>query len=101
MTADQIKEITATPLWGIGTELDDIHAQLHQVRNMLYIYEEHIEGEFDFLKRCNDGYVQHFLKRYDMLRSVMEVMQLHLNGAIESMRLQIDAVYDADRKARA
>lgn len=101
MTNDQIKEATATSLWDIGTELDDIHVQLHQVRNMLYIYEEHIENEFDFLKRCDDGYVRRFLKRYDMLRSVMEVMQLHINEAIESMRAQIDAVYEANRKARA
>ena len=94
------KETAATSLWNIGAELDDIHFQFHQIRNMLYIFDEHLDGELDFLKRCDDGYVQHFIERYDMLRSVMEVMQLRINDTIDAMRVQIDAVYEADRKAR-
>lgn len=94
------KEAAATCLWDIGAELDDIHVQFHQVRNMLYVYDEHLEGELDFMKKCDAGYVQHFIKRYDVLRSVMEVMQLRINDAIDAMRVQIDAVYEADRKAR-
>jgi len=89
-----------TSLWNIGLELDDIHAQLHQVRNMLYVYDEHLEGELDFLKKHDDGLTRHFVDRYDLIRSVMEVMQLRINDAIDAMRVQIDAVYEADRKAR-
>lgn len=102
MTAIPIKETTAgTRLWDIGAELDGIYVQFHQVRNMLYIFDEHIEDDLNFLKRCNDGYVQHFIKRYDMLRSVMEIMQLQINEAINAMRVQINAVYEQDRKARS
>ena len=95
------KETAATCLWSIGTELDDIHFQFHQIRNMLYIFDEHLEGELDFMKQCDDSYVQHFIKRYDMLRSVMDVMQLRINDAIDAMQVQIDAVYEADGKARS
>lgn len=101
MTANQNKEATATvTLWDIGSELDDVHVQIHQVRNMLYIFDEHLERELDFIKQCNSGHVEYFLKRYDMLRSVMEVMMLRINGALDSMRVQIDAVYEADRNTR-
>lgn len=88
----------ATCLWDIGAELDDIYVQIQQVRNMLYFFDEHLDGELDFMKEYNDGYVKYFIKRYDMLHSVMEVMQLHINDAIDAMRVQIDAVYEADRK---
>ena len=83
---------TATCLWDIGADLDGIHVQFHQVRNMLYVFDEHLENELAFLKKCDDGYVRHFIDRYDMLRSVMEVMQLRIDDAIDAMRVQIDAV---------
>ena len=87
-----------TCLWDIGAELDDIYVQIQQVRNMLYIFDEHLDGELDFMKEHTAGYAKYFIKRYDMLHSVMEVMQLHINDAIDAMRVQIDAVYEADRK---
>ena len=99
MTATK-EAAAATCLWDIGTELDDIHVQLHQVRNMLYVYDERLEGDLDFMKKCDVGCVQHFIKRYDMLRSVMEVMQFRINNAIDAMQVQINALYEADRKAR-
>lgn len=92
---------TVTCLWNIGAELDDIHVQLYQVRNMLYIFDENLESELDFMKQSNDGYVHNFLKRYDLLRSLMEVMQLRITESLDDMRVQIDAVYEADMKARS
>ena len=102
MTTDQHKktDAAATCLWDIGMRLDDIYVQFHQVRNMLYVYDEVIEGDLDFMKLSDDCYAKHFLDRYDKLRSVMEVMQISINEAIDAMRAQIDAVYEADRKAR-
>lgn len=102
MTASQIEAAaaTATCLWDIATELDNIHVQLHQVCNMLYVYDEHLEGELDFLKKHDDGPIQYFVNRYDLIRSVMEVMQLRINDAIDAMQVQIDALYEADKKAR-
>lgn len=99
MTATK-EAAAATCLWDIAAELDDIHVQFHQVRNMLYVYDEHLEGELDFLKKHDDGLTQHFVNRYDIIRSVMEVMQLRINDAIDAMQVQINALYEADRKAR-
>lgn len=100
MTATKEAAATATCLWDIGSELDDIHEQFHQVQNMLYVYNEHLDGELDYMKKIDNGLIQHFIKRYDMLHSVMEVMQLRINDAIDAMQVQIDAIYEADRKAR-
>jgi len=100
-TTQTTRRATATvTLFDIGSELEDIHVQLHQVRNMLYIFNEHLESELDFIKQCNAGFVEHFLNRYDVLRSLMEVMMLNINGALGDMRVQIDAVYEADSSAR-
>lgn len=91
---------TSRTLFDIADELEHIHVAFHQVENMLSVYDEHLEGELDFMKKCDNGYVQHFIKRYDMLHSVVEIMQLRINDAIDAMQVQIDAVYEADRKAR-
>lgn len=100
MTATKEAATTATCLWDIGAELDGIHVQFLQVRNMLYIFDEHLDREIDFMKEFNNGYVQYFLERYDMLRSVMDVMQIRITEAIDDMRVQIDAVYEEGRKAK-
>ena len=98
MTTNRTGE--AATLFDICTELENTHVALYQINNMLRIFDEHIEDEIDFLKRNSDGYTQHFVSRYDMLRSLMEVMQINLNGAIEEMRQQIDLAYEVDRKAK-
>lgn len=102
MTASQIKGATATPetLFDIAVNLEHIHVEFHRVENMLSVYDERIESDIEFLGGIKDGYVQHFISRYDALRSVMEVMQTNLCAAVNEMRSQIDAIYEADRKAR-
>lgn len=102
MTTSQIKDSPTgtTSLWDIGADLDDIHVQLEHVRNLLYVFDENMESELDFMKQSNDVFVKHFLVRYDMLHSVMEVLRVHLSEAIDTMRPQIDAVYGADLKGK-
>lgn len=101
MSKDPFLELTGTTsLWSIGADLDDTHVQLEHVRDLLYVFDENMESELNFMKQSNDVYVKHFLARYDTLHSVMDVLRIHLSDAIDAMRLQIDAVYEADRKNR-
>ena len=99
LTASQIELAGATSLWDIGDALDYIQVNLNQVSNMLEIFDEQIEGDLGYLKKTNDVYAEMFVLRYDMLRSLLEVMKVNLHGAIEELRQQINAVYEADRKA--
>ena len=88
-------------LWNIASELDDVSAGLHQIDNLLHVYEEHIENEIEFLKEHDTtGTARYFVDRYDMLRSLMEVIQLHVYGAADLLQKQIDAIYAADKKMR-
>ena len=98
MTTSQAETKTAT-IWDIASDLEGTHVHLHQIRNMLIIYDEHLESDLDFLKN-NNKTAAHFVDRYDLLRSMMEVMQSGLNSAVNEMEAQINALYDADRKAR-
>lgn len=91
----------ATPtLFDIASNLEHIHVEFHRVENMLYVYDERIESDIEFLNERKDGYAKYISSRYDQLRSVMEVMQINLCAAISEMRSQIDAIYEADRIAR-
>lgn len=90
---------TANTLWEIGTNLDDVHAQLGQIIDTLRIFEEKVDGDLDFLKGCNDR-AKWFVERYNMTRSLMSVAQLYMINTLQEMRTQIDAIYEISRKAR-
>ena len=97
MTA--IKEKAPT-LWDIGVELDDIHTQLEQIVDTLCIFNEQVDGDLGFLKQ-HDSCGQWFAERYEMARSLMSIAQLHMINTLAEMSTQIDAIYDANKKARS
>lgn len=89
------KPESATDLWNTIAELEGIHVRCHQVRNMLTIYDEHLEREMSYVENsCRMG--AHIAGRYDLLRSMMEVMQDHLSSAIAEMQDHINTLYDID-----
>ena len=86
-------------LWNIGAALDDVNVGLHQIRNLLQIYDEHIEDELEFIrKHGGNGVSTYFVDRYDLLRSLLEIIQLHAHNTAESLQKQIDAIYAASRE---
>lgn len=88
----------ALSLWDIGAALDDIHVQFHQVQHLLKIYDEHIEDDLKLIhNHAADGGARYFVDRYDILRSLLEIIQLHTIRAAKELRSQIDAIYEASR----
>ena len=85
-------------LWNIGTEFDEIHTQLNHILNMINVFEEQLDGEVDFLKKSDDGFAYHFVQRYDMIQSMLFIIQTYTYDTLRDMRIQIDAVYEADKK---
>ena len=53
----------------------DAAAHAERVRNMLQIFEEHIESEVSFLEKSDNEYAKYFASRYDLLRSQMDMIQ--------------------------
>ena len=80
-------------LWNIVTNLEDVSVGLHQLRNLLQIYDERIEAELEFVgKHPGSGSVSYFVDRYDMLRSLLEVMQSHAKDTADTLQKQIDSI---------
>lgn len=96
----RISETTeaAISLWNIGADFDDIHFQLNNILNTIYIFEEQLDSEVEFLKRCDDAYAKHFIQRYDMIKSLLDVIRSYTCDTLNDMRMKIDAVYEADKK---
>ena len=87
--------------WDIGAALDDISVQLHQVQNMLQIYDEHIESELQFVREHDGGGgVSYFINRYDMLRSILEVTQLYVLNISKDLKRQVNAAYTAHKATK-
>ena len=88
-------------LWDIATNLEDVRVGLHQLRNLLQIYDESIEDELEFVgKHPGSGSVSYFIDRYDLLRSLLEVMQDHARDTADILQKQIDSVYVAAKEER-
>lgn len=84
-------------LWEIATNLENASMSLHQIRNLLQIYDEHIEDELKLVAKYNDSssLASYFVDRFDLLRSLLETMQLRAKDTAEILQKQIDSIYDA------
>lgn len=102
MKEEPRKETASTEktLWDIGSDLEDILAQFRQVGDLLYLFDELISSDILLLGRSNDIYVKNFLNRYDTLRSMPDVMKIHIGEALDSMQLKIDEILEEYRKSR-
>ena len=93
MTENQRKESTATAsLWNVSAALDDKHAQLIRIANMLLVFDENLEREVRFLQEHKMP--SHFAGRYDILNSLLDTAQLGLMDIIDEMRVYIDKIYE-------
>lgn len=86
-------------LWDIATNLEDVSVGLHQLRNLLQIYDERIEDELEFVgKHLGSGSVSYFIDRYDTLRSLLVIMQSHAKDTADTLQKQIDSICAAAKK---
>lgn len=80
------------------TALENVGVALHRINNLLQICEEGIDGELQGLADCtNDAIAQHFIARYDLFRSLLEIIQLHSHDTANSVQCQINAISAAVR----
>lgn len=88
---------SAADFWDIGAALDDINVRLHQAQNMLCIYDENIEDELKFIQEHEDIGTRYFVDRYDIYRSLLEVIQLYIVDASRELKQSIEVIYEAHR----
>ena len=92
---------TYSTLWRIGSDLDDTHSKLEYLLDLLQIYDEHLDREMDFIKKQDGpvyGYIQ---ERLSLLQSLLWVAREYLFNTAAELQVQINAVYDEGRKAKA
>ena len=93
MTETQNKMSTATAsLFNVGTALDDKHAQLIRIGNMLYVFGESMDEEVRFLQEHKAP--SHFARRYEILVSLLDTAHLELIDVINEIRVYIDEICD-------
>lgn len=89
---ETVLEEAPEKLFDIANNLEYIHTEFHHVENMLSVYQEQMESEIEFIGESKDGYVRHFISRYDALRSIIAVANTNLFEATKAMLPQIDAI---------
>lgn len=92
---------TYSTLWRIGSDLDDTHSKLEYLLDLLQIYDEHFDDEMDFIKKQDGpvyGYIQ---ERLSLLQSLLWVAREYLFSAADELQVQVNAIYDEGRKAKA
>ena len=88
-------------LWDIGNALDGAMTGLNQIENLLQIYDECIEADLRVVqKNAEDGYARYFVDRYDILRSLLEMIQIHTHNTAASLQEQVNAINAAIREER-
>ena len=88
---------TAADFFDVGATLDDINVRLHQAQNMLCIYDENIEDELKYIREHENIGTRYFVDRYDIYRSLLEVIQLYIVDASRDLKQSIEVIYEAHR----
>lgn len=88
---------TAADFFDIGAALDDINVRLHQVQNMLCIYDENIEDELKYIREHENIGTKYFVDRYDIYRSLLEVIQFYIVDANRDLKQSIEVIYEEHR----
>ena len=89
----------ASAIWDLVSDLESTHVQLHQVCNMLAVYDEDLERDLTVLSDMPNA-AEYFVSRYDRLRSIMDVMQTNLNNAANDMIDMINELFDTVKKSK-
>ena len=85
-------------LWNLGVDLENVKNRLNQIKNLLQVYEECLEEELSTTEKHKDEFfASYFSERYDLLRSLLGVTQLHLINTSSSLQSQIDSIFEAYR----
>lgn len=56
--------------------VEDAVVLLGCMRNMLQLFEEHMDDELASLEKDGNAIARHFVSRYDLLRSQMDMIQI-------------------------
>lgn len=91
---------TTKGLIDVADKLDDCLLAFRCVSDLLTVFSERLEEELRFLKLSKDAYAISFLKRYDVLRSLEYVAEIHLYDTIEDMTDHADTVREIYANAR-
>lgn len=76
---------TKPDFWPIINAVDDCGAELERVRNLLCLYEEHLEREMESLDEEKPWSITCIKNRYPMLKSLLESITAQVCDAITSL----------------
>ena len=92
---------TYSTLWRIGSDLDDTHSKLEYLLDLLQIYDEQFDDGMDFIKKQDGPVYRYIQERLSLLQSLLWVAREYLFSTADELQVQINAVYDEGRKAKA
>ena len=87
-------------MFDIGTELENIKITLNRVDDLLDIFEEIMVRDLDDMDG-SDSWAIYMRKRFDRMRSILDVMSQQHGDAISALGTLIDTVYAVSKQEKA
>ena len=88
-------------MFAVLGELEGNSFEIERVRDMLQIYDEWMETEMKSFSLGRSEMLFLFPKRYKMLHSLMDAIQIQLKATLAEMDKNLKAGYDISRSGRA
>ena len=97
-----MNEAMERTMFDVLTGFEDCLVYVDRIRDMLQIYDEHLESELKILKNNGgQGTVAFFLDRNGLLKSLLDSIRMQLYDISDEMGKNIECGYEIEKKNRA
>ena len=87
-------------LHSLLSDLDDNNVEIERARDMLQLFDEHLDSELEVLRKEKQWATEYFLNRFHLLRSLLDAIEIQLSDTAVSMAETLQKGYDIYHAAK-
>lgn len=87
-------------MFSVISDMEGTNVEFQRVAHLIQIYGEQLEEELSILELEKSGLAAYFMIRFAALRSLLETIEIHMDGALKESQKNVDTGYDILRVAR-
>ena len=96
-----MNEEKKTELFSVLAAIDDNVTELERTRDMLQLFDEQLTDGFDLLSKGESWAATYFVRRFHLMRSLLDAVEIQLADSIRSTAESLNAGFTVIRNNKA
>lgn len=81
-------------LFSVMSDIEESMIYFMMVQNLIQVYDECIDRELQILRDSSEPRANHFMKRFELLQSQIDSIQMQMREAVDKMSKSVQTGYD-------